>query len=157
MTKTLDLDTSFYVYFYRFPVLEIFYLLAAKINERLKEGRNYHLEKERDENSKIGEMEKRDDEVASTSVYSTSKVRENTVSEVEPVPDDVHVIFDDLVQIEVDQILEDLLNKVVTVSSINALRASLCESRSEAKTSMHLPTSASALEFTTKMREVLFP
>ena len=132
-------------------------LFLAKINERLKGGRNYHFEKERDENSKLGEMEKRDDEVASTSVYSTSKVRENTVSEVEPVPDDVHVIFDDLVQIEVDQILEDLLNKVVTVSSINALRASLCESRSEAKTSMHLPTSASALEFTTKMREVLFP
>ena len=146
---------------------------------QLKDGRtqriNSHLEEESDQTP---ENQKRDDEVASTSTVRNA--RDSTMifePAVEDDSDDVHVVFDDLLQAEVQDIIEDLLNNVVTVSSINALRAGLCESKrrdelkendvqeTDAKTSQKSGASATAQDILMtmridnfiKMRNILLP
>ena len=142
-------------------------LFKTRLKERLKQRRNSHMEEKVDEGYQTSEKEKRDDEMASTSTVRNVK---DSMVIFEPAlvddSDDVHIIFDDLLEAEVHDIIEDLLNNVVTVSSINALKASLCESKlsgceleveddleeTDAKTSKKSAPSATVQDFSMKMR-----
>ena len=142
-------------------------LFKTRLKERLKQRRNSHMEEKVDEGYQTSEKEKRDDEMASTSTVRNVK---DSMVIFEPAlvddSDDVHIIFDDLLETEVHDIIEDLLNNVVTVSSINALKASLCESKlsgceleveddleeTDAKTSKKSAPSATVQDFSMKMR-----
>ena len=150
-------------------------LFKAQLKDGRTQRRNSYLEEESDQTP---ENQKRDDEVASTSTVRNA--RDSTMifePAVEDDSDDVHVVFDDLLQAEVQDIIEDLLNNVVTVSSINALRAGLCESKrrdelkendvqeTDAKTSQKSGASATAQDILMtmridnfiKMRNILLP
>ena len=125
------------------------------------------MEEKVDEGYQTSEKEKRDDEMASTSTVRNVK---DSMVIFEPAlvddSDDIHIIFDDLLEAEVHDIIEDLLNNVVTVSSITALKASLCESKlsgceleveddleeTDAKTSKKSAPSATVQDFSMKMR-----
>ena len=150
-------------------------LFKTQLKDGRTQRRNSYLEEESDQTP---ENQKRDDEVASTSTVRNA--RDSTMifePAVEDDSDDVHVVFDDLLQAEVQDIIEDLLNNVVTVSSINALRAGLCESKrrdelkendvqeTDAKTSQKSGASATAQDILMtmridnfiKMRNILLP
>ena len=143
-------------------------LFKTRLKERLKQRRNSHMEEKVDEGYQTSEKEKRDDEMASTSTVRNVK---DSMVIFEPAldsddSDDVHIIFDDLLETEVHDIIEDLLNNVVTVSSINALKASLCKAKlsgceleveddleeTDAKTSKKSAPSATVQDFSMKMR-----
>ena len=142
-------------------------LFKTRLKERLKQRRNSHMEEKVDEGYQTSEKEKRDDEMASTSTVRNGK---DSMVIFEPAlvddSDDVHIIFDDLLEAEVHDIIEDLLNNVVTVSSINALKASLCKAKlsgcelevednleeTDAKTSKISAPSATVQDFSMKMR-----
>ena len=142
-------------------------LFKTRLKERLKQRRNSHMEEKVDEGYQTSEKEKRDDEMASTSTVRNVK---DSMVIFEPAlvddSDDVHIIFDDLLEAEVHDIIEDLLNNVVTVSSINALKASLCKAKlsgcelevednleeTDAKTSKKSAPSATVQDFSMKMR-----
>ena len=142
-------------------------LFKTRLKERLKQRRNSHMEEKVDEGYQTSEKEKRDDEMASTSTVRNVK---DSMVIFEPAlvddSDDVHIIFDDLLETEVHDIIEDLLNNVVTVSSINALKASLCKAKlsgceleveddleeTDAKTSKKSAPSTTVQDFSMKMR-----
>ena len=140
-------------------------VFKARLKDRLKQRRNSYLEKLQ-EGDCTPEKQDRDDEMASTSTVRNNK---DSLAFLKPAleddSDDVLIIFDDLLEADVHDIIEGLLNKVVTVSSINALKAGLCESRNpcedkevnyleaaDAKTSQKSTPSATAHNFSMAMR-----
>ena len=142
-------------------------LFKTRLKERLTHRRSSDLEeKVKEGDHQTPEKQKRDDEMASTSKVRT--VKDSTIVNFDPAldddSDDVHIIFDDLLEADVHDIIEDILNNVVTVSSINALKANPCKTKliqceevndikeTDAKTSKKSAPSATVQDFFMKMR-----
>ena len=141
-------------------------LFKTRLKERLKQRGSSDLEEKVNEGDQTPEKHKRDDEIASTSTVRNAK--DSTKVIFDPASDydsdDVHIIFDDLLEADVHDIIEDLLNNVVTVSSINALKANPCKTKlnqceevfdveeTDAKTSKKSGSSATVQDFLMKMR-----
>ena len=124
------------------------------------------MEEKVKEGDQTPEKQKRDDEMASTSTVRNVKIFTKAIFDpaFEDDSGDVHIIFDDLLEAEIHDIIEDLLINVVTVSSINALKANPCKTKlsqceevydleeTDAKSSKKSASSATVQDFLMKMR-----